>query len=182
MNDTEARIANLAQKLNLKFMVRKELKKLPAMLHEHERVANLAQGRYEGNEGLIVATDRRVMFIDEGLVRSHREDFPYERVSSVQTSTSMMSGKLVIFASGNKAQLENIMPKQQATALADHIRHQIAGGPAAPATAAAAASEPRPAPTDDPFEKLRKLGELRDAGIISPEEFEAKKASIIDAI
>jgi hypothetical protein len=55
-------------------------------------------------------------------------------------------------------------------------------GPAALATAVAASSEPRPAPTEDPFEKLRKLGELRDAGIISPEEFEAKKASIMDAI
>lgn len=119
MSEVEARIENLAQKLNVKFMVRKELKKLPSMLYEHENVLNLVNGRYEGNEGLIVVTDRRVMFIDEGVVRSHREDFPYERISSVQCSTGMMSGKLVIFASGNKAELDNILPKQQANAVAD---------------------------------------------------------------
>ena len=53
---------------------KKELKKLPSMLNEHEEVVNLVNGRYEGNEGLVVVTDRRVMFIDEGLVRTHRED------------------------------------------------------------------------------------------------------------
>jgi hypothetical protein len=89
----ETQISNLAQKLNMKMLVRKELTKLPSMLHEHEQVVNLVQGRYEGNEGLIVATDRRVLFIDEGLVRSHREDFPYERISSVQCSKGSMSGE-----------------------------------------------------------------------------------------
>lgn len=175
MDETETQIQNLAQKLNMKMMVRKELKKLPSMLHEQEQVLNLVQGRYEGNEGLIVATDRRVLFIDEGLVRSHREDFTYERISSIQCSTGMLYGKLTIFASGNKAELDNILPKQQANALADHIRGNLAPGPSSqspmPVTAT---SEP------DVYEKLRKIGELRDAGVLTPDEFEAKKASLLN--
>jgi hypothetical protein len=105
-------------------MVHKELKKLPSMLHEHECVLNLVQGRYEGNQGLIVATDRRVMFIDEGIVRSHREDFA---------------------------------PGQQ---------------PAQPPVSAAA-SQP------DAYDKLRKLGELRDAGVRTTEEFDVKKTALL---
>lgn|SRR6266540_1217279 len=33
--------------------------------------------------------------------------------------------------------------------------------------------------TADPMEQLRKLAELRDAGVVTPEEFEAKKAELL---
>ena len=54
-----------------------------------------------------------------------------------------------------------------------------APAPAAPAPAPAAAPA---APTTDmsaKLEQLKQLGELRDAGILTPEEFEAKKAVIL---
>jgi len=35
------------------------------------------------------------------------------------------------------------------------------------------------AAADDPATKLKKLGEMKDAGLITPEEFEAKKAEIL---
>jgi hypothetical protein len=94
--DATVRINELAQKLNVKTFVRKELRKLPEMLYEDEEVMNLTQGQYEGNQGLVAVTDRRVMFVDEGMIRSHREDFPYERISSVQCKKSLMSGTLTI--------------------------------------------------------------------------------------
>lgn len=45
---------------------------------------------------------------------------------------------------------------------------------------AKAASERKEA--GDVFEKLKKLGELRDAGVITPQEFEAKKAELLKAV
>ncbi len=175
--DATVRITELAQKLNVKAFVRKELRKLPEMLYEDEEVMNLTQGQYEGNQGLVVVTDRRVMFVDEGMIRSHREDFPYERISSVQCKKSLMSGTLTIFASGNKAVIKNVVPKDQAESIAEVIRSRIAGvansGNELTAQSAAAASH------DDPYEKLRKLGELRDAGVLSQEEFAAQKAAIL---
>ena len=36
------------------------------------------------------------------------------------------------------------------------------------------------APGDDPVEQLRKLAELRDAGILNEEEFSAKKQELLD--
>ena len=35
-------------------------------------------------------------------------------------------------------------------------------------------------PASDPYEALQKLASLRDAGILSPDEFEAKKKELLD--
>jgi uncharacterized membrane protein YdbT with pleckstrin-like domain len=55
-----------------------------------------------------------------------------------------------------------------------------AGAAPAPATPVAAAPTPAAsAPVQSPEEKLRSLAALRDDGIITPEEFEAKKAALL---
>ena len=43
----------------------------------------------------------------------------------------------------------------------------------------AQAAEPAAAPTASPLEQIKQLAELRDAGVISDEEFEAKKAELM---
>ena len=58
-----------------------------------------------------------------------------------------------------------------------------AGSPAPPPAAAppppSPASAPAPVITDEVFDQLKKLGELRDAGILTEDEFAAKKALLI---
>jgi hypothetical protein len=39
-----------------------------------------------------------------------------------------------------------------------------------------------PPPQTDVMDQLRKLGELRDAGVLTPEEFAAKKAQLLDRL
>jgi hypothetical protein len=46
-------------------------------------------------------------------------------------------------------------------------------------SAAGPATTPATAPAPDPFDQLRKLAELRDAGIVTNEEFDAKKAQLL---
>lgn len=55
---------------------------------------------------------------------------------------------------------------------------QAAGGEAT-ADAAAAAPGQAPAPTDDYVAELEKLASLRDAGILTDAEFDAKKKQIL---
>jgi hypothetical protein len=167
------RIAELAdKKLDMKMGVKRELKGLTELLSENEEVLNLARGAYDGRQGLVVLTNRRVLFTERGMTRSRLEDFPYDRITSVQTSTSMMSGKVKIFVSGNSAEIDNVLPKQRAPEIGDYIRSRIH-------------QEPEPAPPasssapSDPLAQLKQLGELRDAGIVTPEEFEAKKAELL---
>jgi len=176
--DVKARVDQLAQdKLDraIRWAVRRELQKLPSVLDEREDLVNLAQGNYDDKNGLVVVTARRVVFLEEGLAfRSRLEDFPYGRISSVQTEQSMLSGKLTIFASGNKAVIKNVYPKARAVEIGDYVRGRLAG------EADAARSAPSTAPpSPDVYEQLRKLGELRDAGVLTALEFEEKKAVLL---
>ena len=58
--------------------------------------------------------------------------------------------------------------------------HRYEGVAPMPQAAAAPVTATAPAPqAADPLEQLRKLGELRDAGVLSEEEFAAKKADIL---
>jgi hypothetical protein len=41
---------------------------------------------------------------------------------------------------------------------------------------------PPPAQPQDPMDQLRKLGELRDAGVLTNEEFESKKTDILSRL
>lgn len=56
--------------------------------------------------------------------------------------------------------------------------------PPQPQPAATEAASPQPAPeaASDPYEQLKKLAMLRDAGAITPEEFDAKKAELLARI
>jgi hypothetical protein len=57
---------------------------------------------------------------------------------------------------------------------------QAAAQPAADVAAAAAPVPDVPAAlSDDVYEQLKKLGELREAGILTDAEFDAKKAQIL---
>ena len=176
MKENEQSLEELAkEKLSMGFMVRREMKKLPELLAEDEDVVNLARGEYDGKEGLVVVSDRRVMFVEQGMIRHNFEDFPYEKVNSVKTETGMRSGKITIHASGNKAELKDIHPKARVTEIGDYVRARISASskelaPEAPSAAGAA---------DSPMEQLKKLGELKDAGLLTAEEFDAKKAELL---
>jgi hypothetical protein len=180
--DAAQQIEGLAKKkLNARLGVKKELRNLPTHLSEGEQVLNLSSGTYDGASGLVVLTDRRVIFTSAGMVKSRLEDFPYGRVSSVQHSGGMMFGQLTIFSSGNKAELTN-MAKDRAKEIADYIRDRISISSQIPVPPAEAATPPSASNSEDAFEKLKKLGELQEAGLITPEDFEQKKRELLASI
>lgn len=180
-NPQAERIAQLAaEKLNMKLGVKKELKRLIDQLHEGEEVVNLARGEYDGKRGLVVVSDRRILFYEQGMVRSKIEDFPYDKISSVQTGSGVMSGKLTIFAAGNKAEIEHVRPKERAKEIGDYVRTRGQIAPAqADVTAPAAAAPSAALPA---VERLKQLVELRDQGLLTEEEFAAKKAQLLDQL
>jgi hypothetical protein len=182
MPNTPANITELAnQKLNgmIRWAVGKELAKLPSLLGEGEEVMNVAQGMYADKNGLVAVTNCRVMFVEEGLMRSRLEDFPYGRISSVQTSTGWTAGDLTIFASGNKTLITRVMPKERVNEVGDYVRSRISAGEQPASTPV---SPTAPAPPPDIYEHLRKLGELRDAGVLSQQEFDLKKAELLERL
>jgi hypothetical protein len=75
---------------------------------------------------------------------------------------------------GTATAVSNRVSRRQADRWAQQEEQQAAGGePQAPAQAAP------PAPAADPIEKLKELGELRDKGVLTEDEFNAQKAKLL---
>jgi hypothetical protein len=170
-------IAAAKGKMRVKFGAGREIKRLPEHLWEGETVDQMTTGMYGKGNGLVVLTDRRLLFLHEGLMSKTSEDFPIEKVSSVQWSSGMLTGTIVVFASGNKSEIKNVN-KDDGKEIIDKIRHRLT----APADASPTRQATEAPATPDPIEQLKKLGELRDAGLLTEQEFEKKKTELLDRL
>jgi hypothetical protein len=178
LGDERPDIVAAAARMGWRMGGKRELKKLTEHLHDDETVRLIAQGTYEGNQGILVLTDVRLLFLFHGMVSQGKEDFPLRLISSVQTKSGFATGEMRVFVSGNSSSISGIV-KADLEPLADAVRQGIAEqqAPTAPPPAA-----PAPAPsvtTTDPFEALQKLAALKDAGVLSEDEFAAKKQEIL---
>jgi Bacterial PH domain/Short C-terminal domain len=165
-----------------KFLGKKEIKELPNILWEDENLEMLVQGFYVKGNGILVATNKRLIFIDKGMLYGLRvEDFPYDKISSIQYSTGMMLGKITIFTSGNKALIEQI-DKGQVKHFAEYVRARISG---TKEHASLQKDKPKETPeasnnTDENIiVMLERLGKLKEQGILTEEEFSAKKKQLL---
>jgi len=170
VDDRQAVIDKLAKESKLGMGTGGEVKELSKILWTDEQPMKIARGTYNGGNGILVATDRRLIFIDKGLIGLKTEDFAYDKISSIQMKTGMVFGEIEIDAAGNRSKIQN-MDKKIARELADWIRNHIgaAARSVAPPTAAAA----------DPIEQIARLAKLKDAGAITEEEFSAKKKQLL---
>ncbi|MDQ3765854.1 MAG: PH domain-containing protein [Actinomycetota bacterium] len=171
--DLRPDIAAAKSRMRVKMGGGREIKRLPDHLWEGETVERMTTGVYGNGNGLIVLTDRRLLFVRDGVMSKRSEDFPLDKVSSVQWGSGLMLGAITIFASGNKTEIKNVN-KDDGKEIVDLVRARISAPSAAP-SAAAGAGVAQP----DIIGQLRQLGELKEAGVLSPEEFEAKKAELL---
>lgn len=152
-------------------------------LEPGEGVVAAVMGSYEtkilGSDsvraGVMLATDQRIVFYAKKFGGYDLESFAYGSISSFEQSKSMMGHQISFFASGNKVNLKWIADLASVEVFTREFKARI--GAKTPSAA------PAPAPTvnssDAIFEQLRQLGQLRDAGIVTPEEFEAKKTELL---
>ena len=152
---------------------RKEVRHLKHLLRGSERVIILGQGQYEKKQGLIVLTDERLFFFEKSLLGQETvEEFSLKSITSLETGKKMTGERLVVHVSGNRSEITGMIHGQ-----ADEIVRQFRK---LRADHEAAAAQPARAIVDDPIAQLEKLASLRERGIISAEEFDRKKAELID--
>lgn len=171
--DLRSDIAAAKSRMRVKLGGGREIKRLPEHLWEGETVERMTTGVYGNGTGLIVLTDRRLLFVQDGVMSKRSEDFPLDKVSSVQWGSGLMLGAITIFASGNKTEIKNVN-KDDGKEIVDLVRARISAPSAAP-SAAAGGGVVQP----DIIGQLKQLGELKEAGVLSTEEFEAKKAELL---
>ena len=158
-----------------KWLSRKEIKELPSILWEDEVPEMLITGMYNSGTGILVATDRRLVFVDKGMFSLKIEDFAYDRITSIESSTGMMFGGITIYASGNKEEIKQV-PKEITRPFSDWLRAKLSEPKPAQSSNAGAATANTPVSVAD---ELDKLAGLRDRGIITNDEFDAQKSKLL---
>ena len=83
----------------------------------------------------------------------------------------------VAVASGTATAVRNRVSRRQSERWSEEGTSQPAY--LQPEQAAAPPPQAAPAPAADPIEQLTKLGELRDKGVLTEEEFAAQKAKLL---
>ena len=159
-----------------KFLGRREIKELPDILWENENVENMVQGFYKNGNGILVATNTRLIFVDKGLLYGlDVEDFQYNKISSIQYSTGLLLGKLTIFSSGNKAVIDNV-DKKRVRVFGDFVRNKISSKEKEVKIEKVGCQDNMKV---DIVSQLEKLAKLKKDGILTEDEFLQQKKNIL---
>lgn len=185
MAHTVESLKNTISKFNLVDMTftGKEVKALPAILSDKEQLLAVLKGWYKNGTGLLCVTNNRILFVNKGMFSLKVEEFSLKTVSSISTESGVIFGKVKIFASGNNAEIDQAN-KQDAKQFVDKVRSLIEerDNPAAkPAQKEQPDSEQTQQKAEtDIYEQLEKLAGLKEKGIITQQEFDAKKAQLLN--
>ncbi|MFD2446366.1 PH domain-containing protein [Bacillus sp. CGMCC 1.16607] len=153
----------------------KLLKDAQAHLENGEEIYYSVLGAYETKvmgkdtvkNGVFLATNNRVVFYGKRTFGFDLEVFPYSSISSIEMGKGLMGHKISFFASGNKVNMKwiNIGDIQ---GFINHVKTNIGKK-----------SESLSTTSSSTADELKKFAELREAGIITIEEFDAKKKQLL---
>lgn len=158
-----------------KFLGKREIKELPSILWEDESVENIIQGTYNNGTGMLIATNKRLIFVDKGMIKLRVEDFPYDKISSIQYQTGILLGKMSVFTSGNRAEITNLS-KNETKPFAEYVRARVTSKSE---HAGMQRNEKQESKKSNTIEQLEKLAVLKEKGILSNEEFLREKEKLL---
>jgi len=102
----------------------KEFKALPKILLNHELPENFIRVTYKNRNGLLIATNERLIFISTNLFGSKTSIFPYENILSIQNKTGSSLNEMEINTHDNEANI--IISKDQLQPFVDWLSSKIA--------------------------------------------------------
>lgn len=156
------------------FWTRKEINALPEILDEDEQIRALTSGMVDGSTWLIVCTDRRLIFLNCGMVLGVQQiQMPLDRIQSIDHHFLLFFGSIKVYDGVNVTHIgmilkPAILPFVKATEEAMYsYRRRM--------TAAAAPQPPAP----DVAGQLARLAELKERGHLTEEEFQTQKRRLL---
>src|SRR6185312_5138323 len=129
-----------------------------------------AKGGLIQHKGQFVLTNKRACFYSRAPFEEIFETIPLSKITSVETSSLMDYRVLRVHTAHDDLEFKTLEPKALFDTLLAHLerlRHEPAGGSVAPAA------------SESITDQIKKLGELRDAGFLTNDEFNAKKAELL---
>lgn len=94
------------------FFTKKELHHLPNVLANGEQVLAFTSGAMDGNTWLITLTDRRVIFLDKGMIYGLKQaSIDLDKINAVTGETGLMFGKIKIEDGASQREIEYVWKK-----------------------------------------------------------------------
>ena len=127
------------------------------------------QGGVIKHNGQFVLTNKRACFYSKAPFEEIFETIPLSKITSVETSSLMGYRVLRLHTAHDDLEFKTREPKalfDNVVAYLERLRNEPTGGSVAPTA-------------DSVTDQIKKLGDLRDAGLLTNDEFNAKKAELL---
>ncbi|HEY3184300.1 MAG TPA: AAA family ATPase [Gaiellaceae bacterium] len=142
---------------------RPEIAELPGLLAEGETILDAVQGWFERSCGLLVATDRRLLFVDEGMVYGRKlEGLVYDRVAGLRCKTGLLLATITIIGQGTSVEIRGV-DDERAQEFCRRLSGLLGVGPSTDAAATAAEPAPASARALPTFADVGGMAELKQA-------------------
>lgn len=156
------------------FGTKKEVNFLPQVLEDDEDIKYMTSGMLDGTTWLITCTNKRVIFLDKGMVFGLKQkEIPLEKINSIAQQRGLVLGKIEIWDGASKMLIESVS-KSTLKPFIDAV-NKAREDLKTPHDNAETVAESIP-------DKIKKLAELKDAGILTEEEFNQKKSELLSRI
>lgn len=151
---------------------RKEVSALPDILGNDEVIKYATSGFVDGNTILMLCTTERVLFIDKGLVYGIKStEIPLDMINSVNYEKGMLLGSISIVNGAKETKVKNVL-KGTAPKMVEVIKAE---------RKAFMKPEPQTVVKEEKSiaDQLHELKTLVDEGILTQDEFDAKKKQLL---
>lgn len=154
------------------FGTKKEVKALPEIISDDETILYATSGLVDGNTILAVLTNSRIIFVDKGMVYGIKSsEIPLNMINGVSYSKGMVLGSISVVNGAITTKIDNVS-KATAPIFVEKIKD---------ATAALKQNSQQTIVTNtsSTADEILKFKNLLDQGIITDEEFTAKKKELL---
>ena len=128
----------------------------------------MGQGERIRHNGQFILTNERVCFYRKDPFEEVFETIPLSKISSVETLSLMGYRVLRLHTAHDDLEFKTLEPKT----LFDEVLAQLER----------LRNEASTAPAESITDQIKKLGELRDGGLLTEDEFNAKKAELLSRL
>jgi hypothetical protein len=156
----------------------KEIKELPNIIQEDERIEEIVQGDYSGGDGILVATNHRLIFLNKKFLGSLTlEEVAYNQINKIHFKKILFLGKIIVHTTNKRVAISNLTVPEGRKFVAS-IEEKIAS--LSDESTNETSTTQKSNNTSDTLSQLERLAELKEKGLLTDEEFNSQKNKILN--
>lgn len=168
------------------FYTKKEIRYLPNILSENERILAITSGLMENRTWLAACTDRRVLFLDRGMFFGLRQvQLNLDRLQTIESESGIFFGSIRVVDAGSSMNIRmvykpSIAPFVKTVQEAmDSYKRTMAHDLARATSVAMGTLSEEDMPQATFIHELERLAKLKADGHLSDEEYAAAKTKLL---